>query len=1023
MAARSSARRDLFLQVSGSVDPLKAILKSGSSALVEFKGDAEKQLDAVEKALREIGSAGAGDGAKQMTQSYNAAFREIRRNAEQVAGAGNGSDALLIVNAKAARDAALAAEQRAAAVRVVAEAARAEAVAQGGTNAVLVQYAAAAMAAEKETTDYAIALRNQANTLTAVEGRMGALVPAGENITKMSGQARAGMQQLSYQLGDVATQWSMNTPLAVIFAQQIGQVTQAIGLMAGESKGLIGFLGGPWGMAIASALVVLTPLVSKLLEGGDALKNEVEQLKENAAASALADEAKKVFAKTEAGIIDDVRKLTEEVDRQNDSLRTNAERLNARANKDLDALRDKRAPAAEKVAAAQANLEAAKRGGPGQGLATLSYAQAQYDRFRAELDKIDRGIAAAERALAKSRAGLAVEQSAADVKALASPQNRLDRDFADAKEKLQLEYTQKIVAAKTDLNKQQALTNELTRKQLALQTKYDADTAAERKRQSAARAASSGSLTPAEVGKMLQEQFGGTVTSTTGGKHTKNSFHYRGQALDWVPRGGMGAVSKQEIRSFLEAQGVDIKELLGPGDKDHNDHFHVAFSKTQRGQDAIDQDRIRKEQAEASRQQAYANQLRSAQDDFYQAQVALAAGAEQRVEIQIEQLQAAKVQRDQAIDAQVKAGKLEVAEAEKLKTLNAQTLLAREIVAYREDEKRKEKKRQDLLDQALEASRAEQDRQRSLLDLQGQFATTLAERRRIATEMLEIELQQRRDAARRKTASTDLQTRVDGARDLEQIDAEEPLLRDQLDRDFAGPLDQYRAHLKETTDDMSTALEGVAVRGFGALEDAGSREIANLLKMKGAYGEFASSVIADLARIAIQKAIVGTIGGGFFGLKTGGKIQKRAGGGKISGPGTGTSDSIFALIDGRDPLLVSNGESVVTAEATRRYWPIIDAMNKGRIPGLATGGMIGSSVPRMADFSSVTPQSVTRPTGPGRMQLDANVTVKAGPEFDARMESVSLRTVAATAEPIMAGAEARTRRRLARPDLPGGFGG
>ena len=55
------------------------------------------------------------------------------------------------------------------------------------------------------------------------------------------------------------------------------------------------------------------------------------------------------------------------------------------------------------------------------------------------------------------------------------------------------------------------------------------------------------------------------------------------------------------------------------------------------------------------------------------------------------------------------------------------------------------------------------------------------------------------------------------------------------------------------------------------------------------------------------------------------------------------------------------------------------------------------------------------------MHLDANVTVNAGAEFDARVERVSLRTVGATAEPIMAGATARTMRMLNRGELPGGF--
>lgn len=69
-----------------------------------------------------------------------------------------------------------------------------------------------------------------------------------------------------------------------------------------------------------------------------------------------------------------------------------------------------------------------------------------------------------------------------------------------------------------------------------------------------------------------------TNRQLTGGKHVDGSYHYRGQAIDFVPKGGMGSVTKAQIRALLEASGISILELLGPGDKGHNNHFHVAFA-------------------------------------------------------------------------------------------------------------------------------------------------------------------------------------------------------------------------------------------------------------------------------------------------------------------------------------------------------------------------------------------------------------------------------------------------------------
>ena len=75
---------------------------------------------------------------------------------------------------------------------------------------------------------------------------------------------------------------------------------------------------------------------------------------------------------------------------------------------------------------------------------------------------------------------------------------------------------------------------------------------------------------------------------------------------------------------------------------------------------------------------------------------------------------------------------------------------------------------------------------------------------------------------------------------------------------------------------------------------------------------------------------------GLGGAATGGMILSRyEGGGRISGPGSGRSDSILGF-----PAMVrvSNGEYVVNAKSTARYLPLLQAINAGRIPGFADGG-------------------------------------------------------------------------------------
>lgn len=88
--------------------------------------------------------------------------------------------------------------------------------------------------------------------------------------------------------------------------------------------------------------------------------------------------------------------------------------------------------------------------------------------------------------------------------------------------------------------------------------------------------------TPDFVGKLLIEAFGGRITDTwrpmNANYGAERSYHKIGQAVDFIPAGGMAAISKRAIASLLASKGIVILELLGPGDIDHDDHFHVAFA-------------------------------------------------------------------------------------------------------------------------------------------------------------------------------------------------------------------------------------------------------------------------------------------------------------------------------------------------------------------------------------------------------------------------------------------------------------
>lgn len=173
---------------------------------------------------------------------------------------------------------------------------------------------------------------------------------AGQVVTRSTNAQRAGMQQLSFQLNDVATMYAMGARPAQIFASQIGQVTQAIGLMSNSSKGLIGFLGGPWGMALTSAVILISAFASGHDDASDASKTHKD----------AADDLKKAVEELTAAQQKDILATA-------DSIRVTI----ARAEADRDASREARQRAIAEYELLKAQMEqanlAARLAGRGDG--------------------------------------------------------------------------------------------------------------------------------------------------------------------------------------------------------------------------------------------------------------------------------------------------------------------------------------------------------------------------------------------------------------------------------------------------------------------------------------------------------------------------------------------------------------------------------------------------------------------------------------------------------------------------------
>lgn len=86
-----------------------------------------------------------------------------------------------------------------------------------------------------------------------------------------------------------------------------------------------------------------------------------------------------------------------------------------------------------------------------------------------------------------------------------------------------------------------------------------------------------------------------------------------------------------------------------------------------------------------------------------------------------------------------------------------------------------------------------------------------------------------------------------------------------------------------------------------------------------------------------------------------------AAGGRILGPGSGTSDDV--------PIWASNGEYVVNAEAAKRNGKLLDAINGGRMLGFASGGKVTKSKAQKAAEERAQAEATARSSAMGGLTL------------------------------------------------------
>jgi hypothetical protein len=1036
----------LLLQVDAATELLRRNLAEGEKPLDRFEKRAAKMAENVEGSIGSMGKRFgafadlAQDAATKAERSFEASFSNVQKLAAKAIVAPTVTGGLNI-GAADARAAAAAAQQQALATRLIADASERAAQGEGVLTEQTRLYIQAARAAALESERHAQELTREAGALERVEielqqaGAASRLFGDGQKkVTVQSGAQRAAMQGLSYQVQDTFTQLSMGANTFQVIAIQGGQLAGQFSSLEGKAGSFARFMIGPYGLAITAALLILGPLTKGMFEFGNATDDAVDKLKKDAIESDVAARAKARFAGTVEGLTEALKEQDKALRQTADSERSSADRANIAAKAKRDEALAIRQATVARLAEAEARLgDFSLTGGTTGAAALQNQARSdQVNKLRAERAKAEAAVTAAERQLNVTRVDIAAERAAISIDPVRSATKAIDDKIATLKNELRTQARLGQVVGAESLKRL---------RELEAQKKAASDFAQEKQRAANVKPNNNqiGRNVNVAEATSIVAGIGGRVTSglrsterqaqlyadKLAGRHagpvakTGTSDHERGQAID-VPYGP--GISVSSIRQAFAKEGVAIRQLIDERDQKV---FHVAFGKKGTSQQTVDDRAERARQKVLSDDISYGQEEQAARQRLTAATRKSAQTQEQRDAELVASINADADSRKQKIDLQQEKG-LSKARADNLRSLSEQTRVQDLQNAAADRAMRVIEQRYDVDRQSLESRVA-------LLRISEDMAPTERERARIAEQILEAEQTLRRQALERvRDTSKDPDAVMSAQRSLSALPALEGAERGQLAQQTASPLDAYRERLKSATGDTNAALQSVAVNGLGSLESSAASAIGKVLKLKGAFGEMASSVIADLARIAIQKAIVGALGGGsFFGLADGGSLSDIPGradggslGGLISGPGHGRSDSILALLKGPGggAVRLSNREFIMNEAAVNHYGAgAMSAINARRLPRFADGGSLGGS-PSLPSLRA--PRLPAAAYGGGanrRMQLDANVTVNAGPEFEAKMERVSLRTVGATAEPIMAGASARTMRQLNRGQLPGAF--
>ena len=374
----------------------------------------------------------------------------------------------------------------------------------------------------------------------------------------------------------------------------------------------------------------------------------------------------------------------------------------------------------------------------------------------------------------------------------------------------------------------------------------------------------------------------------------------------------------QAERARLLGQRRDVLEYRDPGDLtkpvqagavDPNALKNLYAPKGPKGRSAAS---IAAEAEERTKR--YLDQLAGLQQTELRAQANLTGSIDKRADIEVDLAARALKKQLDDIESERKRNVLKGSdaglEATRARELGAAARLANATTVAGINQQRQA----DLINATNEHLLTRLSIEGEVLSTQATLATT--RREQLALELRALANQKEQDRVR-------LQGQVDTLKPGDPARADAQTRLSALDTTYAGreqatrqgresPLAAYRRQLQGAVGDTHDALEQVKVNALGRIEDQLSSTIGKVLGLKGAFGELAASIIQDLAKIEIEKAILGSTGGSSGGGLGGlfGSIARAVGLGG-NGYAGGTADSVLGQTDEFLPGFASGGTATI----------------------------------------------------------------------------------------------------------------